>query len=108
MSAACQAGFLLSGAGGAATMTVASFPLMQESIMPRATLEERVAALERQVRALLANHAGAGRAKDWRRTRGAFTGDDFMKQVFEEGRKIRDAERKHTRPRHGKKRQAPS
>jgi hypothetical protein len=35
-----------------------------------------------------------GVAKDWRRTRGAFTGDEFIKQVFEEGRKIRDAERK--------------
>ena len=38
--------------------------------MSRATLEERVTALERQVRALLANHAATGRAKDWRRTRG--------------------------------------
>jgi hypothetical protein len=62
--------------------------------MSRATLEERVAALERQIAALLADHAGMGRAKDWRRTRGAFIGDDLMKQVFEEGRKIRDAERK--------------
>src|SRR5438477_317520 len=59
--------------------------------MSRATLEERVAALERQVDALLANHAGTGRTKDWRRTRGAFTGDDLMKQAFEEGRKIRRA-----------------
>ena len=76
--------------------------------MSRATLEERVAALERQVAALLANHAGTGRAKDWRRTRGVFTGDDLMKQVFEEGRKIRDAERKRAQPRSGKKRQAHS
>jgi hypothetical protein len=65
--------------------------------MSGATLEERVAALERQVHALLANHAGAGRAKDWRRTRGAFTGDDVMKQVFEEGRRIRAAERRQAR-----------
>lgn len=76
--------------------------------MSRATLEARVAALERQVGALLANHAGTGRAKDWRRTRGAFTGDDLMKQVFEEGRKIRDAERKRAQPRSEKKRQAHS
>ena len=76
--------------------------------MSRATLEERVAALEKQVGALLANHAGAGRAKDWRRTRGVFTGDDLMKQVFEEGRKIRDADRKRAQPRSGKKRQAHS
>jgi hypothetical protein len=89
-------------------MTAVLVPLMQESVMSGATLEERVAELERQVRALLANHAGTGRARNWRRTRGAFTGDDFMKQVFEEGRKIREAERKRGRPRRGKKWQAPS
>jgi hypothetical protein len=76
--------------------------------MSRATLEERVAALERQVGALLANPAGTGRAKDWRRTRGVFTGDDVMKQVFEEGRKIRDAERTRAQPRSRKKPQAQS
>ncbi len=72
--------------------------------MARTSLAERVAALERQVSALLANHTEARPAKDWRRTRGAFTGDDLMKQVFEEGRKIREAERKRAR-RSGKKRQ---
>ncbi len=71
--------------------------------MSRATLEERVAALERQVGALLADLRRTGPAKDWRRTRGAFTGDDLMKQVFEEGRKIRDAERKRGQPRARKK-----
>ncbi len=76
--------------------------------MSGATLEERVAALEKQVGALLANGAGTGRVKDWRRTRGAFTGDDFMKQVFKEGRKIRAADRKPARVRSGKKRLAHS
>ena len=76
--------------------------------MSRATLEDRVAALERQVSALLANHAGARRPKDWRRTRGIFTGDDLMKQVFEEGRRIRHADRKRAQARSGKKRQARS
>jgi hypothetical protein len=65
--------------------------------MSRATIEERVAALERQVGALLANDNGRGRMKDWRRTRGAFTGDELMKQVFAEGRKIREGERKRAR-----------
>jgi len=74
----------------------------------RATLEERVAALERQVGALLANAPRTGPDKDWRRTRGVFTGDDLMKQVFEEGRKIRDAERKRAQPRARKKPQARS
>ncbi len=78
--------------------------------MSRTTLEERVAALEQQVGALLANRAKTGRAKDWRRTRGVFTGDDVMKQVFADGRKIRDAERQRAQaqPRSGKKRQAHS
>ena len=72
--------------------------------MSRVSLEERVAALEKQVGALLAKHAGTKPAKDWRRTRAAFTGDNFMKQVFEEGRKIREAERKHGLRRSRKKR----
>jgi hypothetical protein len=76
--------------------------------MSRATLEERVAALEKQVAALIANPAGTGHAKDWRRTRGVFTEDDLMKQVFEEGRKIRDEERKRAQPRSRKKPQAQS
>jgi hypothetical protein len=76
--------------------------------MSRARLEERVAALERQVGALLADHTGVGRAKDWRRTRGAFTGDDLMKQVFAEGRRIREAERKRAEPPGRRTRQARS
>ena len=70
--------------------------------MARTTLEERVAALERQVGALLAARAGTGRAKDWRRPRGAFTGDDLMNRVFAEGRKVREAERKRTQSRGGR------
>lgn len=74
--------------------------------MSQATLEERVAALERQVRSLLAKPSGKKPAKDWRKTRGAFTGDELMKQVFEEGRKAREAER--PRSSRSKKRQARS
>jgi hypothetical protein len=73
--------------------------------MPRATLEERVAALEKQVESLVANSAQPARHKDWRRTSGAFTGDDLMKEVFKEGRKIREAERKRARTGSRKKRQ---
>ncbi|HEV8058936.1 MAG TPA: hypothetical protein VGP68_03640 [Gemmataceae bacterium] len=65
--------------------------------MSRKTLEERVAALERQIGSLLAKKSTTDRVKDWRRTNGAFTGDDFMKQVFKEGRKIREAERKRAK-----------
>jgi hypothetical protein len=76
--------------------------------MSPATLEERVATLEKQVGALLADPSRTGRTKDWRRTRGAFTGDDLMKEIFEAGRRIRDADRKRSRSRSGKKRQAHS
>jgi len=76
--------------------------------MSRATIEERVAALERQVGVLLANHRATAHSKDWRRTRGVFSGDDLMKQVFEEGRKIRDVERKRARAQRGTKRQTRS
>ncbi len=69
--------------------------------MSRATLEERVAALEKQVTVLLANET-TGRSKNWRRTRGVITGDDLMKQVFEEGRKIREAESTRGQRRSGK------
>ncbi|MCI0682076.1 MAG: hypothetical protein L0Y71_08230 [Gemmataceae bacterium] len=72
--------------------------------MSRATMEERVARLEVQVGALVAKPDSAKRTKDWRRTRGAFTGDDLMKKVFAEGRKIREADRKRPAARTAKKR----
>jgi hypothetical protein len=77
-------------------------------VLSPATLEERVAALEKQVAGLLGNYGAAGRAKDWRRTRGVFTGDEVMKQVFKEGRKIRAADRKRAKPRSRKRPQARS
>lgn len=74
-----------------------------EAIMSRNNLEERVAALEQQVGALIAQQGPRARVKDWRRTRGAFTGDEVMKQIFDAGRKIREAERKRARTRKAKK-----
>lgn len=76
--------------------------------MSKESLEERVAALERKLTDLLANRTGTGRIKDWRRTRGAFSGDDFMKQVFAEGRKIRRAEKGRAPSRTSRKRQSDS
>jgi hypothetical protein len=73
--------------------------------MSQPNLEKRVGALEKLVAALLANPMADRGAKDWRRTRGIFTGDDLMKQIFEEGRKIREAERKRPQPRTRKNRQ---
>lgn len=75
--------------------------------MPRVTLTHRVAALEEQVKSLTDQIAGA-RAKDWRRTVGAFSGDEFMREVFAEGRRIREADRAKSRSKNGKKRKARS
>jgi hypothetical protein len=74
--------------------------------MSQSSLEERVAELERQVGVLLSKSPGPGGAKSWRRTRGAFTGDDLMMLIFEEGRKIRAAERPRTQP--GRRKRRPS
>ena len=76
--------------------------------MAKATLEERVAALERQFTAFLANRLGTGPTKNWRRTRGVFTGDDLMKQVFAEGRKMRRADRDRAQSRTASKRRSRS
>ena len=76
--------------------------------MSRTTLEERVAALEQQLGALLAQRAATAPVKDWRRTRGAFTGDDLMKQVFVAGRKLREAERHRAQPPRPRRRPAHS
>ncbi|HEX5442376.1 MAG TPA: hypothetical protein VFW87_01045 [Pirellulales bacterium] len=75
--------------------------------MSRVTLTQRVAALEEQVRSLL-EQVETGRTKDWRSTIGAFAGDDFMREVFAEGRKIREADRAKSRAKSGKKRKARS
>jgi len=70
------------------------------------SLEKRVAVLEKQVSGLLAAQTGTKRVKDWRRLLGAFTGDEVMKEIFEEGRKIREADRKLARSRGAKKARA--
>ncbi|HQU44631.1 MAG TPA: hypothetical protein PK867_17570 [Pirellulales bacterium] len=76
-------------------------------MMSQTTLEQRVTILEEQVRALLANQAAAA-PKNLRGISGAFTGDDVMKQIFDEGRKIREAERRRARRPAAKKRKARS
>ena len=54
------------------------------------TLEERVAVLENKVDQLL---RGSRQQKDWRRTLGMFAGDELMKEIDAEARKIREADR---------------
>lgn len=64
--------------------------------MSKATLEQRVTVLEEQVRAMMANQR-APEPKDLRSFSGAFTEDAMMREIFEEGRKIREADRKRAR-----------
>lgn len=60
-------------------------------------LEERVDALERQVAELMERILAPPPTKDWRSTIGMFANDPVMKEIQEEGRKIREAEREQAR-----------
>ena len=57
------------------------------------TLEERVAALEETVARLLSQSDSVVAKKDWRSTLGMFADDPIMKEIDEEGRHIREADR---------------
>jgi hypothetical protein len=75
--------------------------------MPALSLEQRVAALEREL-AELKSQRRKGRAKDWRRTVGIFTDNPGMKELFAEAMKLREADRRTARRRQRKKRRAAS
>jgi hypothetical protein len=68
--------------------------------MSRQTLEKRVASLEAEVAKLreALRTAGDRPAKDWRRSVGIFTNDPGMKEIFAEAMRLREADRKKTRP----------
>ncbi len=59
-------------------------------------LEERLAALEKQVALLRQPQPPPPRFKDWRLAVGMFPGDDFMRQIDEAGREVREANRQET------------
>jgi hypothetical protein len=63
--------------------------------MPQLSLDERVCALEQEVARLSRLLPGEAELskKDWRSTVGMFAGDAVMKEIIEEGRKIREADR---------------
>jgi hypothetical protein len=65
--------------------------------MPQSKLEKRLAALERQMAQLQAKVDKLEQPNDWRSTLGMFAGDEVMKQIFEEGRKIREKDRQKAR-----------
>jgi hypothetical protein len=58
------------------------------------TLEERVTQLERFVDELRHRSDASVRKKDWRRTVGMFDGDPIMKEIIEEGRRIREEDKR--------------
>ena len=63
--------------------------------MIQRTIEERVSALEDTVAAII---TGVDRQKhDWKSTVGMFEGDAVIAEIQEEGRKIREAERRAAR-----------
>jgi hypothetical protein len=67
--------------------------------MSQETLEERVAALERQVADLSRQLRPAGEPgrDDWKSTVGMFANDPIMKEILDEARKIRERDREKTR-----------
>lgn len=64
--------------------------------MPEASLEERVVKLENLVDMLLQHVDVSVRKKDWRRTTGMFDGDPLMKEIIEEGQRVREKDRRKT------------
>jgi len=66
--------------------------------MTKATLEERLNALEKQLAELQAQVQKLVRPKDWRNIVGMFEGDEVMERIFENARKIREEDRRRTRP----------
>ena len=65
-------------------------------IVPEATLKERVIKLERLVDMLLQRVDVSMRKKDWRRTAGMFDGDPLMREIVEEGQRVREEDRRKT------------
>ena len=62
-----------------------------------ATFEERLARVERLLDELLRKSPMSEPPKDWRRTVGMFDGDPVMKEIIEEGRRIREQDRVQSR-----------
>lgn len=60
-------------------------------------LEQRLTAVEAELAELKRKVAEPKPERDWRKTIGAFSGDDGMMEIFEEARKLREADRAKAR-----------
>jgi hypothetical protein len=69
--------------------------------MSQATLEERVARLEKRLDELVQEKPTKGQppSKDWRRTVGMFKDDPIMKEIIDEALRMREEERRQARER---------
>ena len=67
--------------------------------MSQRTLDERVAALELEVARLAQRGPGEKQnpQRDWRSTLDMFANDPIMKEIIDEGRKIRERDREQNR-----------
>jgi hypothetical protein len=66
--------------------------------MSQQTLEERVAALEKEVARLACKlRSDEPGRDDWKLTLGMFANDPIMREIEEEGQKIREADRRRAR-----------
>jgi hypothetical protein len=71
--------------------------------MTPAMLEERLNVLEKQLTALRAQVASImTQPTDWRSVAGMFDGDEVMQRIFDNARKIREEDRRRTRPKASK------
>jgi len=76
--------------------------------MPQLSLEQRVAALERQWAEMQSAKANGPGKNDWRQTVGMFSDDPGMLELFADAMKIREADREKARRRFRKARRAKS
>jgi cell division protein FtsB len=67
--------------------------------MPKPTLAQRVAELERQMNELHNGGLSDSRSKDWRRTIGMFDGDEVMKRILDAALTYRERNRQKARRR---------
>ena len=64
--------------------------------MSSLTLEDRLSRVEKLVDELVQKSVVGEPPKDWRHTVGMFDGDPIMREIIEEGRRIRELDREQT------------